>query len=229
MLYRLEGIKNSQQIQEDLQSGYQHIPLPVYLVFDWRIILGNGCRIADGNAAARQTKVDDTTEFFENLNFNAILHREVLPLEDRGYRDHIVRCRHAEVLIPNQLRLKPYLQSICFRSPAERRYAENILEDSRWENYFQTNPSFFHRHRVYIENSQIEQTNDCLALVLYLNRNPVDLTGQVIFMDPDGRIFQKSVPLQRTQGYRKNQPMKGVWTINYSINNIQVMLEKVSV
>ncbi len=61
------------------------------------------------------------------MEFAYIYDRDSLPQEN--YKWHIIYCRHAEVLVKNELDVYKYLRFICVRSEAEKETLLSMLSD----------------------------------------------------------------------------------------------------
>lgn len=119
MLYVIEGIKRQ-------TDEWPECPQPVYLVFDSIVLTLPGVRLSDGNMGSRETIWQDASDdFFANLPFDDIYHRDVLPMWGPE-NARIVRRRQAEVLLPGELSLN-YLREVVFRSQAEHELAAGDL------------------------------------------------------------------------------------------------------
>jgi hypothetical protein len=112
MLYQTEGIKRR-------QNQWPECPVPVYLVFDPSILFIDGVIISDGNMSSSYTKYEPASDvFFDSLPFDDIFHRASLGIQLlRQWK--IMRCRHAEILVPSELSLS-FLSRLVFRSEAEK-------------------------------------------------------------------------------------------------------------
>jgi len=125
MLYRVEGIKRT-------PDQWPECPRPVYIGFDPGILTVKGIRVSNGNMASKGTICQEATDaFFDQLPFDHIFHRSVVPkysaAESALGVDPDARQlgsrRHAEVLIPRELSLG-FARRLVFRSEAERDLAQ---------------------------------------------------------------------------------------------------------
>lgn len=112
--YINEGILPLAQVQNNA-----HCPVPVFLLFDFIKILSlDGILFSNGNIANKGAEIYTNLEDLEKLEFDNIFHSSALPQET--YREHIKYCRHAEVLIKNELDVYNYLKLIVVRSQADK-------------------------------------------------------------------------------------------------------------
>ncbi|MDD3343762.1 MAG: DarT ssDNA thymidine ADP-ribosyltransferase family protein [Sulfurospirillaceae bacterium] len=96
-----------------------HCPIPVFLLFDFvKILSQDDVLFSEGNIANRGVKIYNNLAELNNLEFNNIFHSAPLPQE--SYREHIKYCRHAEVLVKDELNVYDYLKLIVVRSQADK-------------------------------------------------------------------------------------------------------------
>ena len=119
-----EGIKPPSRIKNNA-----HCPVPVFLLFDFvKLLSKDDVEFSGGNIAASGADIYNTIEQLGSLEFNYIYNREAL--QPDSYNGHIIYCRHAEVLIPNELDVYEYLKFICVRSEAEKETLLHGLDDN---------------------------------------------------------------------------------------------------
>ena len=109
-----EGFKPQSKIQNNA-----HCPLPIFLLFDFvKLLAREDSHFSSGNIAADGADIYTDIANLNSLEFEYIYHRGYIqePLNTR----HVVYCRHAEVLIPDELDITDYLSYICVRSEAEK-------------------------------------------------------------------------------------------------------------
>ncbi len=112
--YRNEGILPKHKIQNNA-----HCPVPVFLLFDFvKLLSKDDTEFSGGNIAAEGAEIYDDIEQLKQLEFEYIYDRNPLPQEN--YRGHIIYCRHAEVLVKDELDIYDYLKFVCVRSEAEK-------------------------------------------------------------------------------------------------------------
>lgn len=120
-LFNNEGVKKKEYCNSI------HIPIPVYLLFDEKLIYLDFTKFSDGNAT--NSDIDNTAEFFENMDWEAIFHTGRIT---GGRNSYIKNKRHAELLSNKPVSLK-FLKKIIFRCDADKKRAINILgDDSRY-------------------------------------------------------------------------------------------------
>lgn len=129
-----------------------HCPVPVYLLFDTdEIFEKEGIRFSDGNAASRYTNIYSSIAELNKLNFEMIYHRG--QIKDTDNKLEILRCRHAEVLVPNEIDVSLVSKVVC-RSYADRDYmlhifARNLITDIE----VKVDETFYHNvSNVYLKN-----------------------------------------------------------------------------
>ncbi len=126
--YMNEGVKSKNKIVNDA-----HCPVPVFLLFDFvKLLASENVRFSGGNLASNGVDIYTNIEDLECLEFNYIYHRE--PLPDENLRKHIQYCRHAEVLVPNEVNIDKFLKYVYVRSQAEKETLLYGLNDSTIEH-----------------------------------------------------------------------------------------------
>lgn len=147
--YRNEGIKHSSAITQNA-----HCPVPVFLLFDFVKLLSlSDTRFSNGNIAAENPEIYDDIVDLEKLEFKYIYNRESLPSEP--YSRHIIYCRHAEVLVRDELAIEEFLKFICVRSEAERETLLSLMNDDTRIRYGAkikvfTKDGIFYKDRLYV-------------------------------------------------------------------------------
>ena len=112
--YMNEGVKSKDKIVNNA-----HCPVPVFLLFDFvKLLASEKVLFSGGNLASKGVDVYHDIKDLERLEFNYIYHREPLPTDD--FKKHIQYCRHAEVLVPDEVKIDEFLQYIYVRSQAEK-------------------------------------------------------------------------------------------------------------
>lgn len=114
-LYNNEGVKLSQYCND------VHIPMPVYLLFDEKLLYLSSTRFSNGNAT--NSDIGTTYEFFSSMHWDAIFHDSVIYPEER---DYIVNKRQAELLSNIPVSIEKYLKKIIFRCEADKKRAINV-------------------------------------------------------------------------------------------------------
>ncbi len=132
-----------------------HCPMPVYFLFDSRIVLSRtDVRFSNGNLASGDSEV------FESINEERIL--------------QIVSRRQSEVIVPDALHLDALKVIVC-RSEAERETLLCLLSSmasTRWEEKIEIdngNWDLFVRDWVYVESVGLSESS--ITLHFHLNVN----------------------------------------------------------
>jgi hypothetical protein len=95
-----------------------HMSIPVMFAFDALSLLTlEGVRFSRGKLSRRLPTGEDD-EFFQSIDFDSVYHDGPIPRE----ADHDIQDkRMAEVIVPGDLPLQPYLRKLICRTPLERR------------------------------------------------------------------------------------------------------------
>lgn len=93
-----------------------HCPVPVFLLFDFIKILSlDNILFSNGNIANRGAEIYGNLADLEKLEFDNIFNDD-----NKNYHKHIIYCRHAEVLVKNELNVYDYLKLVVVRSQADK-------------------------------------------------------------------------------------------------------------
>lgn len=93
-----------------------HCPVPVFLLFDFIKILSlDNILFSNGNIANRGAEIYSNLTDLEKLEFDNIFNDD-----NKNYHKHIIYCRHAEVLVKNELNVYDYLKLVVLRSQADK-------------------------------------------------------------------------------------------------------------
>jgi len=161
--YINEGILAQSQIQNNA-----HCPVPVFLLFDFVKLLSlPDSRFSDGNIAVSTTDIYSDIERLEQLEFKYIYHRSALL--DEETKRHIINCRHAEVLIPDELNIYDYLKFVWVRSEAEKETLLYLVNDECQEKVdgkikVFTKPGIFNADRLFVEKVKLEEAQIVIVL-----------------------------------------------------------------
>lgn len=144
-----EGFKPKDQILHNA-----HCPVPVFLLFDFvKLLSREDSQFSSGNIASSDTDIYTDIEDLNRLEFEYIYHRGYI--QDDDNKRHITYCRHAEVLIPDEVDIYDYLSYVIVRSEAEKETLLNGLNgltkqslDNKIRIY--TN-GIFYANRFYVE------------------------------------------------------------------------------
>ena len=129
--------------------------MPIFLLFDFvKLLSREDSHFSSGNIAADGADIYTDITALNSLEFEHIYHRGYIqePFNTR----HVVYCRHAEVLIPDELDIDDYLAYICVRSEAEKETLLHCLpleinEKLKDKLLVRTN-GLFEPRRLYIES-----------------------------------------------------------------------------
>ncbi len=217
-LYKNEGIK--------VDNAKPHIPLPVYLLFDYELILLENTVFASCNAASSFVNFGKDFEFFKTMDWDKIFHRDPLPLESSPLKSEIISKRQAELLSLTDISLD-YLNKVIFRSDADYKRAISLFGEN---DKLKVDASLFNCNNNYIEDYQLEinkQIQKTIDINLEFNRrNYKDYTHRIIIKDLesgnivyDKRInFTNGTDLKR-HGKIKNLPNEQL-RFEYYMNDI---------
>lgn len=114
-LYENEGIKLKEYMDKI------HIPIPVYLIFDEKLIYLDTTKFSNGNAT--NSEIGSSAEFFINMDWNHIFHNNTFTSCERNT---IINKRQAELLSTKPVSLC-YLKEIVFRCNTDIKRAINIF------------------------------------------------------------------------------------------------------
>lgn len=128
--YQNEGFRPLNQLYQDA-----HCPVPVYLLFNLRKVLGrDDSKFSNGSLARHQHDIFDSPDAFVHLPFEDIYHNSAWGHEEQSRQQEIKNRRHAEVIIPKRISLR-YLEYIVCRSQAEYETLYNLLSTSVWRQW----------------------------------------------------------------------------------------------
>jgi len=151
--YHNEGFKPRNRITHNA-----HCPVPIFLLFDFvKLLADEKSRFSSGNIAAEGVDIYTDVEDLKKLEFEYIYHRG--SLYGAQNNAHITYCRHAEVLIPQELDIWQVLRYVVVRSEAEKQtllhhldtYARKQIED---KIRVRVN-GLFYADRLYVENVEL--------------------------------------------------------------------------
>jgi hypothetical protein len=145
--YNNEGIRPAAQ-----RSMNSRCDVPIFFCFDVvEILTRDDVQFSTGNLAAHGCPIGNTDDFFKSIPFDLVFHTGPF---DQTQRE-IVFHRHAEVLIPKSLSLKPALRFIACRSEAERQTLLHLLPipiRNNWNSLIRLDDgSMFERRWDYVE------------------------------------------------------------------------------
>jgi hypothetical protein len=150
-----EGFKSRNSIVNNA-----HCPFPIFLLFDFvKLLSRDDCLFSDGNIASTiHTTIYQDITALNNLEFEYIYHRA--PLLDPETKAHIKNCRHAEVLIPDEINVYEYLSKISVRSEAEKQTLLYCLSsetrDMLKDDIHIRTIGLFYADRLYVDKVSLE-------------------------------------------------------------------------
>ncbi|MCA9656001.1 MAG: DUF4433 domain-containing protein [Myxococcales bacterium] len=208
--YHNEGIREPSQRQ--FQEA--HCAVPIFFCFDLVGLLSEpSTQFSNGNMARAGVLHGADLALFDAIPFDLVYHdAPVSP----SVKDRVVFHRHAEILVPDSLPLRPHLTAIACRSEAERQTLVNMAgsASTAWRDKTYVVQDFF-RHGVFLRSVHTEREK----LVMRFHRNPrcvvmpasyrglVEETGSGRFWQWDGTIDDDEIPvcLANTPGHSKTR------------------------
>ena len=138
-----------------------HVPVPVYLVFRSKDVLGLRSTCFTTGRFTRHSKRGDDVEFLRSIPFKKVFHEGRFARKDR---DEIVDARHAEVLVKDSLSLD-HLQAIGCRAEPERETLFHLLEPAvlkRWRKQIvleRPDRQLFNKRGTFVESVDLSPTH----------------------------------------------------------------------
>lgn len=128
--YNNEGFRSSCT----MSLYHAHCPVPVFLLFDLNGVLNLENSYFTNSSLANNTEhhLMSTPHEFQELPFSKIYHDSYVTPD---IRDEIVACRHAEIVVPNELKIDGLLKRILVRSTAEKKTLLSLLSDEALYKY----------------------------------------------------------------------------------------------
>lgn len=153
--YHNEGFKPRNQIQHNA-----HCPVPIFLLFDFvKLLAKEDSKFSSGNIASSGVEIYNDIEDLNRLEFDNIYHRGSTYHESNP--SHITYCRHAEVLIPDEIDIYDCLKYIIVRSEAELQtllYSLNTISKEKLKDKIRIHTNgLFYADRFYVENVVLEK------------------------------------------------------------------------
>jgi hypothetical protein len=172
-------------------------------------------RFADGDPdKMKEQKTYSTSSYFRDMPFEQIYHDSWFMPDER---DEIMRCREAQVLVPDRIGLES-LQLIWMRSPAEYETLHHIMPSALWHKWSdkitaRSDYHLFNNKRPYVQEASLDakqarlrfnpcqHENDCgpfyaTAIVQYSDGQRVEWLNET-FNPAEDLILQ----LPRTEPY----------------------------
>ncbi|WP_125982572.1 DarT ssDNA thymidine ADP-ribosyltransferase family protein [Loigolactobacillus iwatensis] len=167
--YNNEGVKVSA-----LRGGLDaNCPVPIFFLFDLpKLLLQPGVQFSDRSLAIHEhVNLYSTPDEFSKLPFESIYHnRALFNISEKEKRD-IIRHRHAEIIVKDQLDLTD-LSRILVRSVAEQETLLNLLHDRNITKYDDIikigTQDFFFKDRNFVDS--VELTDKEILLKNVTNR-----------------------------------------------------------
>lgn len=146
--YRNEGIRPKNQ----RPLGGAHCPVPIFFCFDAFTVLSlDSTKFSNGNMSSRDASCSSERGFFFQIPFQYVFHDGAYSQAQAEIKFH----RNAEVLVPNNLPLRPALKFIACRSVAERQTLLHLLPAptrKKWERLIRLGEQgLFQREWTFIE------------------------------------------------------------------------------
>jgi hypothetical protein len=147
--YRNEGIRPKNQ----RELGGAHCAIPVFFCLDSLPVLAlDNSEFSNGNMGSTRARHSSGRDFFRQIPFDRVFHSGWLSEDEK---EDIVFRRNAEVLVPQELPLRPYLKRIVCRSAAERQTLLHLLSNEarrKWNSIITlSDHGFFERKWTYVE------------------------------------------------------------------------------
>lgn len=151
--YNNEGIRPINQ----RKLGGAHCPIPVFFCFGALEVLSlDETEFSDGNMGSPSVTHSAEQAFFNSIPFAHVFHNGWFSPEKLKT---IVYHRHAEVLVPTYLPLRPYLKFIVCRSAAERQTLLHLLPPGirlQWAPHIRiAEQGLFERRWTFVEEAVV--------------------------------------------------------------------------
>lgn len=206
-------------IRPEGERGDAHCPVPIFFAFDAKHLMGmDNAEFANGNMGSSLVEFGPEKEDFLRIPFDKVFHRSWFSQEER---DEIIFHRHAELLIPERISLKPYLSWVGCRSHAERFTLLHMLGEGIPEEYKKivrvTDSTFYEKEWSFVKDVTYENKK----LVFTFNPNTASVAkfdGCLELIRPD-KTFGK---------IEKKLKAKSSWTINtkgYDFITVKLVLD----
>lgn len=196
--YMNEGIKS-------VEEGF-HMPIPVFLIFDYKIASHDNVWFADRNATKSDCEAANDIKYAYEWDWESVFNKDqtIIP------NDYLKSRRCAEFLYEGELSTK-YLKKIVFRSQADLKRAINVLGLS--ELYTVDKTKFYNHQRCrghyvnYIDDYSIERVGNQIRVTIeYCNEQGLNCFKHGFELSVDNKMVAYST-----------SPIKGK-SIIYTIN-----------
>ncbi|HHW95479.1 MAG TPA: DUF4433 domain-containing protein [Mogibacterium sp.] len=198
-IWRSEGIKPDKP-----PLDIPHMPIPVLLIFDEKLINQENAKFADGNAGVRKRNVIITKDPQKAINFEWDAVFESGPYDKTALNtDEIKFKRNAEFLIEDEVDIK-YIKKIIFRSEADKKHAISILGEN---GLFEVNHSKFPNNYAYLSDYCIVKGNGTyyIELKFYLNGLAVERYTHELQITYSDKIKEKIDILYSTERIKRDR------------------------
>lgn len=171
--YHNEGYKHRAFRMSDPNSA--NVPVPVFFVFNLKKLFENPNVqfVPRGLAGKNPGRPIGGVKNFSKLQFQYVYHHSSLYGYDDEVKSDIVKLRHTELVVPNQLELEPYLEKIVFRNEIEKqtfvtlllmenpKFAKELTFGNLKEKFFVDDKDtyeLFKRNGIFIQSIEYDDT-----------------------------------------------------------------------
>lgn len=123
-MFANEGIKRN------LLPNSPHMPIPVLLLFDEKLLFSENVKVSDGGCGNSRSNITANLEEALHFAWEDTFAYGPLPSHDDDNYEMLKNRRNAEFLVPEMVSLN-YLKAIIFRSNADKKHAEFILKNNQ--------------------------------------------------------------------------------------------------
>ncbi len=214
-LFHIEGIRSASHSKTAYDA---RCPVPIYLLFRAETLLSmTDMRFSDGNLSRSDTtNTYNDLQDLSKLDIEKIYNDSGSPSD--GDRQEITRCKCAEVVIPNKLKLGSNLSHVCCRSEAEKETLLNSLTNSTRKQYSQVVrvvPSCFFRRWSYVESVNL------LGREILFTINQENLLDKCTFdYELVSSAETRKITLDKPMNKIQLKPHSGTYTITLNIDNM---------
>jgi len=192
-LFRNEGIRHQTDFGEDEHNA--HMPIPVLLLFDKKLIFEPKVQVSNGGCGSRNTRITDDLGEALLFDWDGILERGPIVQSTIENNREITNKRNAEFLFPSAVDTDKIV-AIVFRCEADKKHAEFILGENE---LFQVNPNKFtttkfeNRKRTYLKDYTITLEGDKCFAILEFYKSPIGYRNKLIEYFKDGCIKERYI------------------------------------
>lgn len=181
-LFINEGIRNSMYMNDYIA----HMPIPVLLLFDEKILFNREILISDGGCGNSDSLITKDLEIASTFDWKSIFKRGSYSVQsdvpdEKSYKKKISNTRNAEFLVPKEISLE-YIKAVIFRSPADKKRAE--FEFGPNQLYFVNHRKFNVKNghpegRNYLYDYEIIKTPKGFKVKLEFDSDPMHYTHKI--------------------------------------------------